>query len=97
VVTGCKPVIFDVKLPLPLPLDVKLSLVVGDEVNAQHIPLEVTAPPPLSEIFPPETADDDVIDVIAVVVRVAGCTGRVVKESSFPYAVPAVFVAYALT
>jgi hypothetical protein len=56
----------------------------------------VTAPPPSDVILPPEEADVSVIEVAAVVVRVATAT-EVVNEISFPYAVPALLVAYERT
>ena len=37
----------------------------------QQIPLEVTVAPPLSVIFPPDTADISVMDESVVVVKVA--------------------------
>ena len=38
----CNPVILLVKLPVPVPFEVVLSLMVGDDVVAQHIPRTVT-------------------------------------------------------
>ena len=61
------------------------------------MPLAVTAPPPSAVIFPPETAVVRVIEVAAVVVRVGTTIGLVVNVISFPYAVPALLVAYART
>jgi hypothetical protein len=92
-VAGCNPVILLVKLPVPVPFDVKLSLTVGDGVVAQQTPRAVIVAPPLSVMFPPDTAVTEVIDEIGVVVRVAICGGIVVNKTSFPYAVPALLVA----
>ena len=58
-------------------------------------PLEVTVEPPSEEILPPDVAEVAPIEEIAVVVRVGAA--NVVKLSSFPYEVPTLFVAYALT
>ena len=92
-VTGCNPVILPVKLPVPVPFEVLLSLIVGDDVVAQQIPRAVIVPSPSSVMFPPETADAEVIDETAVVVRVAIIAGLVVNESSLPYEVPTLLVA----
>ena len=81
------------KLPVPVPSDVLELAVVGPVVVAQQTPFAVMAPPPSAVIFPPETAVDKVIEVTAVVVRVAPNTGLVVNEISFPYAVPTLLVA----
>ena len=86
-----------VKLPVPVPSVVIKLLMVGVAVVAQQTPLAVMAPPPLAVIFPPETAVVKVIEVTAVVVRVASTIWPVVNETSFPYAVPALLVAYART
>ena len=82
-----------VKLPEPAPSEVRLSLMVGDGVVAQQIPRAVIVASPLSVMFPPDSAVVGPIEVTAVVVKVAGCTGFVVNESSLPYAVPALLVA----
>ena len=92
-VTGCNPVILLVKLPVPVPFEVKLSLIVGDGVIAQQIPRAVILGPPLSVMLPPETAVVEVIDETSVVVRVAIIIGFVVNESSLPYDVPKLLVA----
>ena len=70
---------------------------VGVAVVAQQTPLAVTDPPPSAVIFPPEAAVVRVIEVTAVVVRVGITIWLVVNETSFPYAVPALLVAYART
>jgi hypothetical protein len=93
VVTGCNPVILLVKLPVPVPFEVKLSLIVGDGVVAQQIPRAVIVAPPLSVMIPPDTAVTEVTDETTVVVNVAICAGFVVNATSFPYAVPALLVA----
>ena len=58
----------------------------------QHVPLFDTEAPPFEVIFPPVVA---VVRVMAdaVVVVNEGVIGKVVKVSSFPYAVPALLVA----
>jgi hypothetical protein len=66
-------------------------------VVAQQTPLAVTAAPPSAVIVPPEVAELTVIAVTAVVVRDGTTTEFVIKVISFPYAVPALFVAYART
>ena len=83
-VTGCNPVILLVKLPVPVPFEVKLSPLVGDGVIAQQIPRAVIVAPPLSVMFPPDTAVVEVIEVTAEVERVAIISGSVVNESSLP-------------
>jgi hypothetical protein len=80
--------------PVPVASEVFGLLVVGFAVVAQQVPLAVIAPPPSAVIFPPDTAVVKPIEVAVVVVSVGNTTGLVVKVSSFPYAVPALFVAY---
>jgi hypothetical protein len=80
------------KLPEPVPSVVTEPDMVGFAVVAQQTPRAVTAPPPLAVIFPPETAVVKVIEVTAVVVRVAVVTA-VANVSSFPYAVPPLLIA----
>jgi hypothetical protein len=77
-------VILLVKLPSPVPFEVRSSLMVGDDVVAQQIPLAVIVASPSSVMFPPDTAATGVIDETTVVVRVAVIAGLVVNESSFP-------------
>jgi hypothetical protein len=86
-----------VNKPFPVPSVVLSLLTVGLAVVAQQTPLAVTAAPPSAEILPPEEAVVKVVAEIAVVVRVGATIAAVVKETSFPYAVPTLFVAYALT
>lgn len=62
----------------------------------QTIPCAVTPVMQFPVTFPPELAVVVPIPVIVVVLTVA-TTADVVKEISFPYTVPAPFVAYALT
>ena len=85
------------KTPVPVPSVVLELVIVGFAVVAQHVPLAVTAPPPSTVIFPPAVAVVNVIAVAAVVVSVGTTIEVVVNETSFPYAVPALFVAYART
>ncbi len=80
------------KTPVPVPLDVVLSAVVGFTFVLQHTPRAVTAAPPSSVTFPPLSAEVDVILEIAVVVTV-GSTAVVVNIKSLPYAVPTLLVA----
>jgi hypothetical protein len=95
VVPGSNPERLLTKLPAPVPSEVLELAIVGFVVVAQHVPLAVMAPPPSEVIFPPETAVVKPIDVIAAVVRVAMEIWLVVNETSFPYEVPALLVAYA--
>ena len=82
-----------VKLPVPVPFEVLLSLIVGAGAVAQQMPRADIVPPPSSVILPPDEALVEVTDVTAVVVRVASTIGLVVNETSLPYPVPALFVA----
>ena len=92
---GDNPVRLLVKAPVRDPFVVLEPLTVGPVVVAQHMPLTEIVPPPLDMIFPPEIAVVRVIPVIADVVRVGTTIGLVVNDKSFPYAVPALLVAYA--
>ena len=61
-------------------------------------PLVETAEPPSEVIFPPEMAvvvEMELADIVLTVGRTNDVL--VVKDISFPYPVPALFVAYALT
>jgi hypothetical protein len=58
--------------------------IVGFADVDQQTPLPVMDAPPLVKTLPPETAVVDVIEVIAVVVRVGTTIWLVVKETSFP-------------
>ena len=71
--------------------------VVGVGNVLQQIPRAVTAEPPSEDMLPPLIALLPVIDVIVLVVSVGNvvATEVVVKVISLPYAVPALFVAYA--
>jgi len=75
--------------------EVLLPVITGLVVVPQQTPLAVIAPPPSLVIFPPLTAVEEVIDDMAVVV-IEGRTELVLQITSFPYAVPALFVAKAL-
>jgi hypothetical protein len=72
------------KLPVPVPSVVRLFAVVGLVLVFQQTPLAVIVPPPSAVIFPPDTAVIEVIEVIAVVVRVARVTWLVENETSLP-------------
>ena len=62
----------------------------------QQTPRFVTGAPPFEVTLPPEVAVVDVISVTEIVLTV-GRSVRVVNVKSSPYAVPILFVAYALT
>ena len=68
--------------PVPVPLVVLLSAVVGLADVLQQTPRAVTLAPPLEVTFPPPDAVVEVIDVIVAVVTVG--VVRVVKEESPP-------------
>ena len=85
------------KASLPVPSDVLLSAVVGFALVDQQTPLAVTAAPPSVVIAPPEVAVVSVMAVTSAVVTVGATSAVVVNETSFPYAVPALLVAYART
>lgn len=94
---GSKPEILLEKVPLPVPSVVREFVMVGPDVVAQQTPLAVTFPPPSEVIFPPDFAVVEVIEVTTVVETVERDTEVVENERSFPYAVPALLVAYART
>jgi hypothetical protein len=91
-VFGVRLVRLPVKVPVPDPLLVLLSAIVGLVVVLQQTPLAVTGAPPSSVILPPLVAVTAVIADAAVVV-IDATPSRVVKLTSFPYPVPALFVA----
>lgn len=75
---GFSPVSELLKLPIPVPSDVLLFVIVGSVVVSQQTPLPVTEAPPSTVIFPPAVADVVVIDPTLVVVNVGvigGSTG----------------------
>lgn len=69
--------------PVPEPLVILLSAVVGLAEVLQHIPRSVTVAPPLLDILPPLLAVVAVIKEAEVVVRVA-ISGLAAKEISLP-------------
>ena len=79
------------KLPVPVPLLVLLSLIVGLCTVLQHTPLAVTGEPPSDVILPPLTAVVVVIFATADVVKPGIFV--VVKETSLPYPVPVLLMA----
>ncbi len=79
------------KLPVPVPSDVVLLAVVGLGEVLKQTPLAVTEAPPSEVTFPPQDAVTEVTLPSASVVT-AGVIG-VVKDISFPYAVPTLFAA----
>ena len=92
------PVILIEKVPAPAPPLAWFPLIVGLWLVLQQIPLSVTVPPPVAVTLPPPVAVVCVILVTWEVVTVGGFTlCKVVKLTSAPYAVPALFMAYALT
>jgi len=95
VVPGSNPVRLLVKLDVPVPSVVLKSPMVGFKVIDQQAPFEVMAVPPSELIFPPDTAVVWPIEVAAIVERVVTPVGIVVNETSFPYPVPELLVAYA--
>ena len=86
------------KVPIPVPLTVKLFANVGLEEVLKQTPLAVTADPPSELTVPPVVA---VVVVIfnACAVETVGNTGfsKVEKVCWAPYEVPALLVAKART
>ena len=80
------------KLPVPVPSEVWLSLMVGLAEVLQHTPLAVTEAPPSDVTFPPLVAVVEVMEDGVVVVTV-GVVVLVANVTSLPYAVPTVLVA----
>jgi hypothetical protein len=98
-VFGDRPVRDEVKLPVPEPsLVFVLKEIVGAGLVDHTTPLAFTFAPPSAVIFPPEVAVVVVIELVDIVLKVGRTTGElVVKVISFPYPVPALLVAKALT
>jgi hypothetical protein len=71
-----------VNAPVPVPLVVLLSAVVGSAEVLQQTPRAVTLAPPSEVTFPPPDAVVEVIDVIVAVVTVG--VVKVVKLESPP-------------
>ncbi len=94
-VPGVRPVIVAVKLPVPVPFDVFEPAMVGFWVVLQQTPLSVTFAPPLLIMLPPLVNDVEVTDV-EFDVEMTGTEAGVVIVIWLPYAVPTLFVAYAL-
>ena len=90
-----RPFIEDGKLPVPEPSSVfVVNEVVGTGFTDHTTPRVVTADPPSEVIFPPPFAVLAVIPLMAVVVNVGILAVTVVvKDTSFPYAVPTLFTA----
>jgi hypothetical protein len=72
------------KVPMPDPSVVLLSFVVGFIVVLQHTPRLETASPLSLVTFPPDIADDGVIEVISVVVTSGTAICLVVNLTWFP-------------
>ena len=92
---GVRPVSVELKVPVPVPL---LVFVVKDMVGLALVdhttPLRVIAAPPSELILPPEVALVVVMELPDTVLNVGSTTCvLVVKVISFPYLVPALFVA----
>ena len=85
----------EVKLPVPPPLLVfVLNDIVGTGLVDQTTPRKVTVALPGAVTFPPLVAVVDEIALIDEVVKIGTATAAVVlNDNSFPYAVPALFVA----
>ena len=71
------------KLPLPVPVEVLASAIVGFWDVLQQIPLTVMTAPPSLVMFPPLVAVVEVIAEMAVVVS-TGIVLRVLAVTSFP-------------
>jgi hypothetical protein len=84
VVPGVRPVRLLVNEPIPVPLEVLLSAVVGFEDSDQQTPLAVIVPPPSAVMFPPVEAPVIVIIETVVVVSVATPIDSVVNVISSP-------------
>ena len=80
-----------VKLPVPVPSVVWLSLMVGLELVLQQTPLAVTGALPSSVTLPPDVAVVIVTLLMKLVVTVGN--DRVMNVLVSPYDVPALFVA----
>ena len=70
---GLNPVMLLVKLPIPVPSLVLLSVIKGSIEVLQQTPLEVTLELPSEVISPPLMADIWFIDVMSVVVNIGTC------------------------
>ena len=86
-----RPVMEEVKLPVPVPPVSFVSAVVGFAEVLQHIPRSVTVAPPSDVTLPPAEAVVEVMEVAAVVVTNGTNTGT--KFFSSPYEVPFALVA----
>ena len=93
---ACKPVTVLVNVPVPVPSEVLLLLIVGPVVVLQHTPRAVIGDPPSDVIVPPAMAAVVAIPLGVVVVRLTMTVSGVMNATSLPYTVPLAFVAYAL-
>jgi len=73
-----------VKLPVPVPSVVLLSVIVGFEVVAQQTPFKVIDPPPSFVTLPPDIAVAEVIEETVAVVTFANTTRSEVNATSLP-------------
>ena len=73
-----------VKVPVPVPSEVLLSLMVGFWEVLQQTPLAVTSAPPSEVTFPPLEAVVMVMEETAVVVTVGAVVADVVKVLLLP-------------
>ena len=71
------------KLPVPVPSEVVLPVIVGLTVVLQHTPRAVTGAPPSAVTFPPLSAELEVTLVTAAVETV-GTTALAVNCTSLP-------------
>ncbi len=86
------------KLPVPVPLDVLVfNEMVGLGEVLQTIPRETIAALPSELILPPHRAEVVVMESMELVLTTGMVKANVVNVRSVPYAVPTLFVAYALT
>ena len=92
---GVRPVSDELNVPVPVPLLVfVVKEIVGFALVDHTTPLVVTAEPPSELIFPPEMAVVVVMELADIVLTVGRTNDvLVVKVISFPYPVPALFVA----
>ena len=92
---GVRPLREEVKLPVPEPsLVFVLKEMVGVGLVDHTTPLAVMDAPPFELILPPEVALVVVMELPDTVLNVGSTTCvLVVKVISFPYPVPALFVA----
>ena len=84
---------------MPLPSIVLVFAIVGAEVELlQQIPRDVIGAPPSALMLPPPNADVcDIEEIVLVEIPIGNVGESAENDNTFPYTVPAAFVAYALT